>query len=206
MARNSTPTVDEPQELAEVDVDQEPDEEVVQSDQEKAGQGQADPGKAASKPKNPRWAPPEGFVTLAGFAKVATEQGLHTPRGATEPTQVASQMIYSYEKNSPKTDYFPTVYFDEQGNAVASRREDGPGETITPEQAKERNLHQAVKIEDGVAWFKRKNERVSAKALNAQSKAEKSAANKAGKPADSAAVQEAVEVEDADEGAATDVE
>jgi hypothetical protein len=161
--------------------------------------------KATKAKSNPRWTPPEGYVTLAGFAKTATERKLHTPRGTSEPVEVKSQMIYSYEKNSPKTDKFPTVYFEEgKSEPVGSAREDGPGETLSADQAKERGLKQAVKIEDGVAWFERKNKRVSEKSANAAAKA--AAKTEKGQSAPEAAVEAVVEVEDDDSADATEAE
>jgi hypothetical protein len=170
----SNTAVVEPEDVDVPDVEDDDDDEtetVATSDQEKAGQGQADPSKAASKPKNPRWAPPEGFLTPVGFAKIVTERKLHTPRGASEPGEVSSQMVYSYAKNSPKHDKFPLTFFDSEGNAVASSREEGPGETFDFPVAKERGLHQAVKVEDGIAWWERKNARVKERTANAASKA-----------------------------------
>jgi hypothetical protein len=176
MARRSQESNTDVIEPEDVDVpeleDDDETETVVTADQEKAGQGQADPSKAASKPKNPRWAPPEGFLTPVGFAKIVTERKLHTPRGASEPGEVSSQMVYSYAKNAPKTDKFPLTFFDAtSGEAVASSREDGPGETFDFPVAKERGLKQAVKVEDGIAWWERKNARVKERTANAATKA-----------------------------------
>src|SRR3954467_10020770 len=96
----------------------EPDETETVTDQQAAGQGKADPNKAAAAKKNPRWTPPEGYVTLVKFAKVISERKLHTPRGASEPSDINSQMVYSYAGNAPKEDKFPRVFFDEGGNIV----------------------------------------------------------------------------------------
>jgi hypothetical protein len=150
-------------------------------------------------PRNPRWTPPEGFSTLAGFAKHVTQAKLHTPRGASEPAAVPSQMVYSYAKNAPRDDPFPTKYFNSD-NAVV---DEVNGNKITPENYKELGVHQAVNIEEGLAWWGRKNDRVAAKAQNAAQKAAK-AADK-GKPATADAVVE-VEDGDGDEGAATEAE
>jgi hypothetical protein len=166
--------------------------ETIPSDQERAGQGPADPSKASTPkaPKNPRWAPPEGYLTPVGFAKVVTERKLHTPRGATAPAEVSSQMVYSYAKNSPASDKFPMTYFDASGNAVTEVN----GTEITGANFKELGVHQAVKVEEGVAWWERKNERVAARAQNAAAKAEKKVA-KGEKPAQ-AASEAVVEAED----------
>jgi hypothetical protein len=102
-------------------------------------------------------------------------------------------MVYSYAGNAPKEDKFPRVFFDESGNAVGSEREDGPGETLTFEQAKERNLKQAVKPEEGVAWWERKNSRVSGRAANAAEKAAKAASSKNSTTASSEPVTENVD-------------
>jgi hypothetical protein len=184
MARNTAPAADEVEQLDEVeDIPDAP-----QSDQEAAGQGQADPSTAAAKaPKNPRWTPPEGYHTLVGFAKVVTARGLHTPRGADQPAEVKSQMVYSYARNAKKDDKFPQVFFNDANEPVASAREDGPGETLTFEEAKARGLHQAVKEDEGVAWWERKNARVTERAQNA-------AAKTTSKPAEA----EVTEVEDGD--------
>jgi predicted transcriptional regulator len=101
---------------------------------------------------------PEGYVTPIGLAKVLTERGLHQNR-AGETVEVRPQMVYSYIKNAPKDDAFPL-------------------ETVTDSIGKER---QAVKTEDGVAWWERKNSRVEARKANAKEKADKKAARAAEK-------------------------
>jgi hypothetical protein len=102
---------------------------------------------------------PEGYVTPIGLAKVLTERGLHTNRQG-EVVEVRPQMVYSYIKNAPKEDAFPS-------------------ETVTDSIGKERN---AVKLDAGVEWWERKNARVAQRKSNAAEKAaakERRAAEKA---------------------------
>jgi predicted transcriptional regulator len=121
---------------------------------------------------------PDGYVTPIGLAKVLTERGLHQNRQG-ETVEVRPQMVYSYIKNAPKDDKFPS-------------------ETITDSIGKERN---AVQLEAGVQWWERKNARVAARKENAAKKAaakEQRAAQKA---------QEATEAEGSEEqGEATEAE
>lgn len=124
--------------------------------------------KAKAEPK--RGELPEGYVTPIGLAKELTEQGLHQNR-AGETVEVRPQMVYSYIKNSPKDDTFPLV-------------------TVTDSLGKDR---QAVKLEDGIAWWVRKNDRVAAR--------KSSAAEKAAKKAERAAAKEAEAPAEAEESA-----
>ena len=101
---------------------------------------------------------PEEYVTPVGFAKIVSERELHTDRNGGH--DVKPQMVYSYIKNAPKEDPFPLTDV-----------EDSLGKTRS-----------AVLIEDGIAWWERKNERTSARKVNAAEKAaakEKRAAEKA---------------------------
>lgn len=92
---------------------------------------------------------PEGYVTPHQLAKVLTERKLHKNREG-EDTEVRPQMVYSYMKNASKGDPFPI-------------------ETVTDSIGKER---QAVKLDEGVAWWERKNARVAERKQNAAAKAE----------------------------------
>jgi hypothetical protein len=123
---------------------------------------------------------PEGYVTPIGLAKVLTERGLHTNR-AGEQAEVRPQMVYSYMRNAPKDDQFPT-------------------ETVEDSLGKQR---QAVKLEAGVEWWERKNARVATRKQNAQEKADK----KAQRAAEKAAAAEAEGSEEStEESAATEAE
>jgi len=153
MARSRT-------DVAEVDVDEtvavdETDEVDVVVDPD----GKPVKEKAAKKAKEPtRGDLPEGYVTPSGLAKILTDRGLHTNR-AGEVTKVLPQMVYSYIKNAPKTDPFPL-------------------EEVTDSIGKTR---QALTIEAGLAWWTAKNERVSARRVNAAEKEAKKAKNAAAK-------------------------
>lgn len=115
--------------------------------------------KAAAKKEPKRGDLPEGFVTPIGLAKVLTERELHTDKNGGH--EVRPQMVYSYIKNAPKDDPFPS-------------------QTVKDSIGADRNV---VELEAGVAWWERKNERVSAKRANAQEKKDKKAANAAKKAA-----------------------
>lgn len=108
--------------------------------------------KAAQKKQPARGDLPEGYVTPVQLAKVLTEKGLHTDKNG-EKVEVKPQMVYSYMKNAPKDDPFPI-------------------EKVTDSLGNER---QAVLEEKGIAWWTRKNERVSTKRQNAADKATKKA-------------------------------
>lgn len=126
--------------------------------------------KAKKEPK--RGELPEGYVTPIGLAHELTKRGLHQNR-AGETVEVRPQMVYSYMKNAPKDDAFPS-------------------ETVTDSIGAERN---AVKLDAGIAWWERKNERVSQRKANAAAKAEKKAQREAQK------AQEATEAEGSEESA-----
>ena len=111
---------------------------------------------------------PEGYVTPIGLAKILSERGLHTNREGVQ-VEVKPQMVYSYIKNAPEADKFPM-------------------ETVTDSVGSER---QAVKAEEGVAWWVRKNERTASRRASAAEKAKAKAERKAAK--------EAAEAEGADE-------
>jgi hypothetical protein len=100
----------------------------------------------------------EGYVTPVGLAKVISERKLHTNRDG-ELVDVAPQMVYSYIKNAPKEDPYPFI-------------------TVTDSLGHER---QAVLVEDGVAWWIRKNERTVSRKTNAAAKAAEKLARAAAK-------------------------
>jgi hypothetical protein len=105
---------------------------------------------------------PEGYVTPIGLAKVLGEKGMQQNREGETLTEVRPQMVYSYMKNAPKDDPFPI-------------------ETITDSLGKER---QAVKLEAGLEWWTRKNERAASRKQNAAAKAAKKAEKAAAKEAE----------------------
>lgn len=104
---------------------------------------------------------PEGYITPVGLAKVIGEKGLQKNREGEVLKEVKPQMVYSYMKNAPKDDPFP---IEEVEDSLGHKR-------------------QALKVEAGVAWWERKNERTAARAANAKEKANKKAANAAKKEA-----------------------
>jgi hypothetical protein len=116
------------------------------TDQEKAGQGPADPsvasGETTSAPKRQKDAVPEGHVAPVQFAK-EIDKHLGNPDGTTKP-----QIVYGYIKNSKD---FPV-----------HEREGFPKFT--------------VKLDDGLAWIDAKNarkaERDAKKAAEAKAAAE----------------------------------
>jgi hypothetical protein len=117
---------------------------------------------------------PEGYVTPVGLAKILSERKLHTNREG-ETVDVKPQMVYSYIKNAAKDDPFPM-------------------ETVTDSIGKER---QAVKVDDGVAWWIRKNERTAQRKQNAAQKAA-AKAEKAAKAEAAPAEEPAAEVVEAE--------
>ena len=132
----------------------------------------------APKKKGPaRGELPEGYVTPVGLAKVLGERGLQQNRQGETLSEVRPQMVYSYIKNASEKDPFPL-------------------ETVTDSIGKER---QALKLDEGIAWWERKNERTAQRKANAaekKAKAEQRAAEQA-KQAETEAEdsEEAVEVE-----------
>lgn len=113
---------------------------------------------------------PEGYVTPIGLAKELGKRGLQRNREGVVLEEVRPQMVYSYIKNAPKEDPFPL-------------------ETVTDSIGKER---QALKLDEGIAWWERKNERAASRKQNAAEK-------KAKKEAAAAARAEAAEAETGDE-------
>jgi hypothetical protein len=130
-------------------VEEDVDVEAVEPDTDEVEETAGSEEKAAKGPK--RGDLPEGFVTPVGFAKIVGERGLHTNRDGEVVTDVKPQMIYSYIRNSPKDDPFP-VQEVEDSNGVK---------------------RQVLDIEEGVAWWERKNDRASQRKQNAADKAAK---------------------------------
>src|SRR4051794_23342364 len=89
--------------------------------------------KAKKEPK--RGDLPEGYVTPVGFAKELGARGLQTDREGNVLETVQPQMVYSYMKNAPKDDPFPI-------------------ESVTDSIG---GTRQALTVENGVAWWERKN-------------------------------------------------
>jgi hypothetical protein len=131
-------------------------------------------GKEAKAPKAPkepkRGTLPEGYVTPVGLAGVLSERGLHQNR-AGETVAVQPQMVYSYIRSAPKDDPAPV-------------------EIVTDSIGKER---QALQVDKAIAWWERKNARVSERKQNAAAKAQKKAENAAKK--EQAASEEVTEAE-----------
>jgi hypothetical protein len=90
---------------------------------------------------------PEDYTTPVGLAKIITERGLYTTREGVV-AELKPQMVYSYAKNAPKDNPFPA-------------------ETIEDSNGNPRN---AVKIEAGVDWWIKKNERAKERRDNAAAK------------------------------------
>jgi len=117
----------------------------------------ADAPKESKKSEPKRGQLPDGYVTPVGFAKILEQRGLQKDRDGNVLTEVRPQMVYSYKKNAPKDDPFP---IEKVQDSIGVERE-------------------ALKIDDGVAWWERKNKRVDDKKANAKAKADKAAENKA---------------------------
>jgi hypothetical protein len=173
------------------DVDVDLPTETVETDVVDATGSPVGESKAPKAAKNPRWSPPEGYVTLVKAAKVITDAKLYFPRDSNVPAELPSQQIYSLANGSSKTDPFPQVWFNDDG---------------TPSEGNVPTNHRAVKPEELTAWWERKNERVKTRAANAAQKATKSK----DKPAAAAAtVDEATEddqdLTDSDTGNASEL-
>jgi hypothetical protein len=147
--------------------------ETVTEDVETVAEG-TEPTAPKAKKEPARGELPEGYVTPVGFAKIVTERELHTARDGSH--DVKPQMVYSYIKNSPKEDAFPL-------------------QTVTDSLGHER---QAVLIEDGVAWWARKNERVGNRKANAEAKATAKAERAAAKATEDASTESTEEVTEAE--------
>lgn len=146
--------------------------------------------KQAKAPKEPaRGDLSEGYVTPVGLAKILSQpidgdkenleasNWYHTDKAGGH--DVKPQMVYSYKKNAPKEDPFPS-------------------ETVTDSLGNARE--NVLKLEDGIAWWLRKNARVEERKANAAKKEEAKAerakkaeeAKAAGTTAEGAAPAEAV--------------
>jgi hypothetical protein len=102
----------------------------------------SDPSTANKPPKMPaRPDAPEGYVTPINFANALKAQ-----RGV----ELRPQVVYSYIKNQSKVDPFPSV------------------DSTTLGEQKSRPL---VNLEEGLAWFDRKEQRKTERSQNAQAKA-----------------------------------
>lgn len=154
--------------VEEVDLSSETDEAAVPTE----GETPAKTQKAKKEPA--RGVLPEGFVTPIGLAKELTTRELHTDKNGGH--EVRPQMVYSYKKNAPKDDPFPI-------------------QTIQDSLGKDREV---VSLEEGIAWWTRKNERVAGKRQSAEqkrtAKAERAAA-KAAEPSSEAEGEVAAEAE-----------
>jgi len=128
------------------------------------------PKKAPKEPK--RGQLPDGYGTPNDLAKVLTERQLHTAKDGSH--EVKTQMVYSYMNNAPESDPFP---IQEVTDSLGNPRK-------------------ALVIEEGVAWWIRKNERAGARKANAAEKAaKKAAAAEAKANGETAEVAEVVEAE-----------
>jgi hypothetical protein len=161
-----TPTFTEAEDLTEddeVDLDVEEPDADQEDVEEVAAEEKAETQKVGEKPK--RGDLPEGWVTPIQFAKILGEKGLHTDRDGNVVKEVKPQMVYSYMKNSPQSDRLQTTEVtDSNGNKRA-----------------------ALKVEDAIAWWERKNARAATRKSNAAAKATK--ADNAGKVDDQALVE-----------------
>jgi hypothetical protein len=111
--------------------------------------------KAEKEPAKPKRGDlPEGWVTPIQFAKVLGEKGLHTDRDGNVVDEVKPQMVYSYMKNSPKDDRLEPTDIKDSNDVTRS----------------------ALKLDDALAWWERKNARAAERKANAAEKAKKSAA------------------------------
>ena len=125
--------------------------------EETNGPEASDKAKPEAKAKGPkRGKLPEGTVTPVGLAKILTEKKMHTNK-AGEVIEVKPQMVYSYMKNSSKDDRLET--HEVTDDAGVSR--------------------QVFKVDDAIAWWERKNKRVTERKANAADKAAKAAAKPA---------------------------
>jgi hypothetical protein len=126
----------------------EPEEEIDASETTTEAKAEKEP----AKPK--RGDLPEGWVTPIQFAKVLGEKGLHTDRDGNVVDEVKPQMVYSYMKNSPKDDRLEPTDIKDSNDVTRS----------------------ALKLDDALAWWERKNARAAERKANAAEKAKKSAA------------------------------
>jgi len=150
----------------EIDLDvEEPDADVEDVDEVAEGPTADKPAKPKEDAKPKRGDLPTGYVTPIGFAKILGEKGLHTDRDGNVVKDVKPQMVYSYMKNSPQSDRLETTAVKDSNG----------------------NERQALKIDEAIKWWERKNERAAQRKQNAKDKADKSA--NAGKQTDQALVE-----------------
>jgi len=154
----------------------------AEGDVEEVGpEATADDAKKTAKDKTPaRGDLPAGYVTPVGLAKELGKRGLQANKDGVVLTEVKPQMVYSYMKNASEKDPFPI-------------------EKVTDSIGVER---QALKLDAGIAWWERKNERAAARKASAAEKV-KAAEDKKAKAAEAAA---ATEAEATEEGGATEAE
>jgi hypothetical protein len=136
------------------------------------------PETSAEKPAKAKKEPargdlPEGYVTPVGLAHELGRRGLQRNKEGEVLETVPPQMVYSYMNNASENDPFPI-------------------ETVTDSIGKERS---ALQLEEGIAWWERKNERAAARRANALEKAQKKAAAAANKPESTDEAEAAEEVE-----------
>jgi hypothetical protein len=91
---------------------------------------------------------PEGYVTASEFARLVVARGLQVRRDGT-PGKLRAQSVYTYARNAPATDPFPL--YDVVDSAGVERR--------------------AVKVDEALPWWERKNTRVEARRRNAEANA-----------------------------------
>jgi hypothetical protein len=186
--RGNSATVDqatgefvEPQDL-DVDVAQVDDEQEEAAAPVEVTEGEAKAKEPKAKKEPARGELPEGHITPVGLAKVINERKLHTNREG-EIVDVAPQMVYSYIKNAPKEDPYPSI--------------DG----LTDSLGKARL--NVAEVEKAVAWWIRKNERAAARKANGAAKAAKKTEKKTEKAQDASSAQS---TEDAASEAAVEAE
>jgi hypothetical protein len=109
-----------------------------------------DKPKAAKTVKEPaRGELPDGYVTPVGLAHKLNEEKLGKTDEEGNYVNIPPQQVYSYIRNAPKGHPFPL-------------------ETVQDSIGKQR---QAVKIEDGLQWWRDKNTRAAERRQNAAAKA-----------------------------------
>jgi len=112
---------------------------------------------AAEKPAKAKKEPKRGELPEGYVTPVGLAKALSEKEGV----EIKPQMIYSYIKNAPKDDRLPL-------------------EDVTDSVGATRSV---VKLDAGLAWWDRKNQRVAARKENAATKKATKEANKAAKAA-----------------------
>jgi hypothetical protein len=130
-----------------------------------------DGDKPAKAPKVPARPPvPEGYVSPVAFAKLLTEHleknGASNRKGliSVKENPIAPQVVYSYIKNNGKDSKNPFPQYTGEEVGV-------PGRAVV------------VKVDEGLAWWDEKTNRVGARA-QAKAEADKAKAEKANTPAE----------------------